>query len=64
MIREKVFYRAFFALTLSLALQNLLTFGVNLVHLHRLRPGGVVQSADAGHRRGGGGRGPGVPVLG
>ena len=31
MIREKNFYRAFFALTLSLALQNLLTFGVNLM---------------------------------
>lgn len=31
MIREKPFYRAFFALTLSLALQNLLTFGVNLM---------------------------------
>ena len=31
MIREKAFYRAFFALTLSLALQNLLTFGVNLM---------------------------------
>ena len=31
MIREKTFYRAFFALTLSLALQNLLTFGVNLM---------------------------------
>ena len=31
MIREKSFYRAFFALTLSLALQNLLTFGVNLM---------------------------------
>lgn len=31
MIREKTFYHAFFALTLSLALQNLLTFGVNLM---------------------------------
>ena len=31
MIKEKTFYRAFFALTLSLALQNLLTFGVNLM---------------------------------
>ena len=31
MIEEKTFYRAFFALTLSLALQNLLTFGVNLM---------------------------------
>ena len=31
MIREKTFYRAFFSLTLSLALQNLLTFGVNLM---------------------------------
>ena len=31
MIREKRFYRAFFALTLSLALQNLLTFGVNMM---------------------------------
>ena len=31
MIREKAFYRAFLALTLSLALQNLLTFGVNLM---------------------------------
>ncbi len=31
MTREKTFYRAFFALTLSLALQNLLTFGVNLM---------------------------------
>lgn len=31
MIREKTFYRAFFALTLSLALQNLLTFGVNMM---------------------------------
>ncbi len=31
MIREKTFYGAFFALTLSLALQNLLTFGVNLM---------------------------------
>jgi len=31
LIKEKAFYRAFFALTLSLALQNLLTFGVNLM---------------------------------
>ena len=31
MIREKQFYRLFFGLTLSLALQNLLTFGVNLL---------------------------------
>lgn len=31
MIREKTFYRMFFALALSLALQNLLTFGVNLL---------------------------------
>lgn len=31
MIREKRFYRAFFALTLSLALQNLLTFSVNMM---------------------------------
>ena len=31
MIREKTFYRAFFALALSLALQNLLTFGVNMM---------------------------------
>ena len=31
MIRERAFYRAFFALTLSLALQNLLAFGVNLM---------------------------------
>lgn len=31
MIREKSFYRTFFALTLALALQNLLTFGVNLM---------------------------------
>ena len=31
MIKEKTFYRAFFALTLSLALQNLLTFGVNMM---------------------------------
>jgi len=31
LIKEKTFYRAFFALTLSLALQNLLTFGVNLM---------------------------------
>ena len=31
MIREKRFYCAFFALTLSLALQNLLTFGVNMM---------------------------------
>ena len=31
MIREKRFYRAFFSLTLSLALQNLLTFGVNMM---------------------------------
>ena len=31
MIRDKHFYRVFFALTLSLALQNLLTFGVNLL---------------------------------
>lgn len=31
MIREKQFYRLFFSLTLSLALQNLLTFGVNLL---------------------------------
>ncbi len=31
MIRERGFYRAFFALALSLALQNLLTFGVNLM---------------------------------
>ena len=31
MIREKQFYRLFFGLTMSLALQNLLTFGVNLL---------------------------------
>ena len=31
MIRDKNFYRAFFALALSLALQNLLTFGVNMM---------------------------------
>lgn len=31
MIREKQFYRLFFGLTLSLALQNLLTFGVNML---------------------------------
>lgn len=31
MIREKTFYRTFFALTLSLALQNLLTYGVNMM---------------------------------
>ena len=31
MIRERRFYRAFFALAMSLALQNLLTFGVNLM---------------------------------
>ncbi len=31
MIKEKTFYRAFFTLALSLALQNLLTFGVNLM---------------------------------
>ena len=31
MIREKSFYRAFFALAMSLTLQNLLTFGVNLM---------------------------------
>lgn len=31
MIKETAFYRVFFALTLSLALQNLLTFGVNLM---------------------------------
>ncbi len=31
MIREKTFYRAFFTLALSLALQNLLTFGVNMM---------------------------------
>ena len=31
MIRDKNFYRAFFILTLSLALQNLLTFSVNLM---------------------------------
>lgn len=31
MIREKQFYQLFFGLTLSLALQNLLTFGVNLL---------------------------------
>lgn len=31
MIKEKAFYRVFFAMTLSLALQNLLTFGVNLM---------------------------------
>lgn len=31
MIREKSFYRAFFTLTLALALQNLLAFGVNLM---------------------------------
>jgi len=31
MIKEKIFYRAFFTLALSLALQNLLTFGVNLM---------------------------------
>ena len=31
MIREKTFYRAFFALTLSMALQNLLTFSVNMM---------------------------------
>lgn len=30
MIKEKSFYRSFFILTLSLALQNLLTYGVNL----------------------------------
>jgi len=30
LIREKAFYQAFFALALPLALQNLLTFGVNL----------------------------------
>lgn len=31
MIKEKTFYRVFFALTFSLALQNLLTFSVNLM---------------------------------
>lgn len=31
MIRDKSFYRAFFSLTLSLALQNLLTYGVNMM---------------------------------
>lgn len=31
MIQEKQFYRLFFGLTMSLALQNLLTFGVNLL---------------------------------
>lgn len=31
MTREKQFYRLFFGLTMSLALQNLLTFGVNLL---------------------------------
>lgn len=31
MIREKTFYKTFFALTLSLALQNLLTYGVNMM---------------------------------
>ena len=31
MIRQKQFYRTFFALTLSLALQNLLTYSVNLM---------------------------------
>ena len=31
MIREKAFYRTFFALALSLALQNLLTYSVNLM---------------------------------
>lgn len=31
MIRDKTFYRTFFALTLSLALQNLLTYSVNMM---------------------------------
>ena len=31
MIRNKAFYRGFFSLTLSLALQNLLTYGVNMM---------------------------------
>ncbi|MBD5148699.1 MAG: MATE family efflux transporter, partial [Oscillibacter sp.] len=31
MIRDKAFYRTFFPLTLSLALQNLLTYGVNMM---------------------------------
>ena len=31
MIRDKAFYKTFFILTLSLALQNLLTFSVNMM---------------------------------
>ena len=31
MIRNKAFYQGFFSLTLSLALQNLLTYGVNMM---------------------------------
>ena len=31
MIREKQFYRTFFVLALSLALQNLLTYSVNMM---------------------------------
>ena len=37
MIKEKTFYKSFMVLALSLALQNLLTYGVNPVsytHLH------------------------------